>query len=375
MSLTIYSKDTNLASVAARILHGIATKADFESIGVDNVLAVKTDRDVVHYRYGYEGIEKADGAASRKRKFIASSQRVDRMGDVIMQRGWDFTDFEPNPMALAYHDHQMPIGLVCDWKIGRKDGTPVLRESIDFAEQSVLPFADEILRAVDAKVLRAVSVGFIAIKGRFMTEEDRKEHGIPEENASPWAVLFEKQGQIELSVCTVPAHPDALAEGKALAQRIDDETWALAESGEISDATARLLCDWTAKTLDVSTRTIVTVPDLRGTTDDTPLPHAAKSAPVEPAAPTGDEAAETPATDVLATLTAAIARYDAASASLVALEAKTAQNEQRLAQLESEVARLSAALASKSTTEGGGRAAPRADLYERAFDLVSKALS
>jgi hypothetical protein len=347
---TIIAKDTHLAAVAARILHGVATRQDLDSIGRDNVLAVKTDNSAVHYVYSDLGFEKADGEKrERGRKFIASSERRDRMGDVIVQRGWRFDNFARNPIALAYHDHGRPIGTVYDWKVGRKDGVAVLRESIDFATADVLPLGDELLRAVDAKVLRATSVGFLPIKAHWMDDSDREKYGI-EDGDNPYGTVFEESDQLELSVCTVPAHPDALADGKALVRRMESETWALAERGEISDATARMLCEMTAKALDVSTRTVVTVPKI-----------AKEAAADIPADNAGAGANRVGHGDVEATklaVEALLARVDALEKRVLDTETKVAQIAER-------------ATNDEATAQGGDRAMPRHDYYEHVFAEVA----
>jgi len=41
---------------------------------------------------------------------IASSEVVDRQGEVIEQKGWDLKNYKNNPILLFMHDHTKPIG-------------------------------------------------------------------------------------------------------------------------------------------------------------------------------------------------------------------------------------------------------------------------
>lgn len=41
---------------------------------------------------------------------IASSEVVDRQGEVIEQKGWDIKNYKDNPILLYMHDHTKPIG-------------------------------------------------------------------------------------------------------------------------------------------------------------------------------------------------------------------------------------------------------------------------
>jgi hypothetical protein len=82
-------------------------------------------------------------ASSRRFTFTLSSDRADRMGDVINQRGWDLSEFARNPVALFAHNSSgMPIGT---WKNVRLEGnklkgdlafasTPRAREARDLVE-------------------------------------------------------------------------------------------------------------------------------------------------------------------------------------------------------------------------------------------------
>jgi HK97 family phage prohead protease/HK97 family phage major capsid protein len=155
-------------------------------------------RDVVHKTHASE----VNGST-----FVLSDQSVDRMGDIIMADGWKLSNFKRNPIALGFHRSDFPIGT---WKNLRVDGTE-LRGELELAPEGTSPRIDEIRRLVDAKVLRAVSVGFRPIKHEPLDPKD------------VWSgERFLEQELVECSLVSVPANANAIAVAKSL--QISSET-------------------------------------------------------------------------------------------------------------------------------------------------------
>ena len=130
-------------------------------------------------------------------EFVLSDETVDRMGDVIRASGWDLTDFQKSPIALFSHDHTLPIGV---WKNVRVEGKRLLG-SLHLAKAGTSDFIDTIRSLIEQRILKAVSVGFQPIEA-----EKRKSGG---------GYDFIKSALHEVSVCSVPANPSALAVAKA----------------------------------------------------------------------------------------------------------------------------------------------------------------
>ena len=149
-------------------------------------------------------------ASSRRYRWTAPSGRcdsatptsqVDRMGDTIRAAGWDISDYVRNPVALWAHDSSSPpIGG------GRNVGVEATRlmGDIEFAPPETYQFADTIYRLVLGKFLRAVSVGFLPTRHLFVQDDPDR----------PWGIDFLEQQLLEISVCPVPANPNALAEAR-----------------------------------------------------------------------------------------------------------------------------------------------------------------
>jgi HK97 family phage prohead protease len=132
-------------------------------------------------------------------EFVMSDGSIDRMGDVIEPDGWRLDNFKKNPVALFSHDPRFPIGKWVDVAVrdGRMTGRLDLLEPVSERQR-------EIRAAVDAGVLRAVSVGFHANKMQ------------PLEGSKIGGLHFLEQELVECSLVSVPANANALAIARSL---------------------------------------------------------------------------------------------------------------------------------------------------------------
>lgn len=148
-------------------------------------------------------IETPKDQGGRTKRFVISNESEDRMGDVIMTNGWQFRNFETNPIVLwAHQSRELPIGTAAI--VSEQSRTLA---DISFASADENPFAESVFRLVNAGIIRATSVGFRALappEPRF-------------DAAGDWVGFkFIAQELLELSVCNIPALPSALATGKSL---------------------------------------------------------------------------------------------------------------------------------------------------------------
>jgi len=197
---------------------------------------------------------KAYGDDDRKFRFCFSDESVDRMGDTISAQGWRINDFMANPVALFAHDSSSP-------PIGRASNVLIendkLMGDIEFADAETYAFGDTIYRLVKGKFLRAVSVGFMPVEYEFSTDKDR-----------PYGLDFKVQDLLEISVCPVPANPNAL--GAARSKGID----------------TRPLTEWAERCLDEGGKVTISKKDLND------LRKAAKE-PARPRRKAGEGLSET----------------------------------------------------------------------------------
>jgi len=83
----------------------------------------------------------------------ANTVDIDRSGDVILETAWapGIKNYLKNPIVLAYHDHDDPIGRMVDYKVDAKGLWVRIRIS---------PAAGEVYNLIKDGVLTAFSVGF-----------------------------------------------------------------------------------------------------------------------------------------------------------------------------------------------------------------------
>src|SRR6185503_5776290 len=136
--------------------------------------------------------------------FVMSDASVDRMGDVIEPDGWRLDDFRRNPVALFNHNPDFPIGRWLDVGVrkGQLTGRLELMEPVSYRLK-------ELHAAVNAGVLRAVSVGFHSD-----SFEPRGKSG---------GIRFTEADLVECSLVSVPANPNALAVARSLGISRDTE--------------------------------------------------------------------------------------------------------------------------------------------------------
>lgn len=123
---------------------------------------------------------------------FASTNTMDRQGDIIPTSTWQDPDalknYMKNPIVLAYHDHEEPIGSVTNLEI--RDAGVYVTARIYKAANS------EVFSMVKAGVLKTFSIGF-RLKDLDYDEE-----------LNAW--ILTKIEMYELSVVSVPANQDAL---------------------------------------------------------------------------------------------------------------------------------------------------------------------
>lgn len=124
---------------------------------------------------------------------IATTDSVDREGEILLSDGWDFKNYLKNPVVLWGHQWEsMPIGAVTE--IDTSQQGKIIMKGV-FAPTAA---GQEVRKLYDSGILRTVSVGYIV-----------------KERQGP---VISKKEMAELTFCAIPANPDALSthEVKAL---------------------------------------------------------------------------------------------------------------------------------------------------------------
>jgi HK97 family phage prohead protease len=135
---------------------------------------------------------------------VASTEEVDRDGDLIRVAGWDLTNFLKNPVIPWAHDYTRPPVAKAETAEVR-DGKLVFRPR--FPNPGDYPFADTVWRLYRDGFLRAFSVGFRPLKWEWVEREGA-------DGARTRGRDFVEQELWEISACVVPANAHSLIASK-----------------------------------------------------------------------------------------------------------------------------------------------------------------
>jgi len=135
---------------------------------------------------------KVEKLGKGKMRIVASTEAIDRDGEVIKLNGWDLKAFKQNPVFLWAHNHgELPLGRFSSIK---KDNTNQrLVGEIEWASAEANPMSPRVQAQFDEGIMTTFSVGFIP-----------KKRDIDKPNIITEAEL------LEVSAVPVPANPEAL---------------------------------------------------------------------------------------------------------------------------------------------------------------------
>lgn len=122
---------------------------------------------------------------------MANTTQVDRAGDLIPRSTWEkesqLSNYEKNPIVLAYHNHSMPIGVVETIEI--KDEGLFVRVKIS----NTIP---AVYNQIKKGILKAFSIGFRLNDWEYKPEVD--------------VFVMTDIEMTELSVVSVPCNQDSM---------------------------------------------------------------------------------------------------------------------------------------------------------------------
>lgn len=119
----------------------------------------------------------------------ASTNTPDRAGDVVPSSVWEkgLTNYLKNPIVLAYHDHDKPVGRMIEHKADKKGL---------WIKARISSASEEIYNLVKDSVLTAFSVSFRVMDAEY--------------NAATELFVVKELELIEISVVSVPMNQDTL---------------------------------------------------------------------------------------------------------------------------------------------------------------------
>lgn len=148
-----------------------------------------------------QGVVQVKSADGRRISFIASHEKVDRDGEVVLIAGIDTTEFQRNPvLCLQHQSQQTAVARVENLRRTRIDGAAALIGDAVFPDR---PASNEVLADVKAGLLSAVSIGFKV--------QERGAPILPDQHG----VTYLKTSLLEISLVTLPACPTCLVTSKS----------------------------------------------------------------------------------------------------------------------------------------------------------------
>ena len=120
---------------------------------------------------------------------FANTTTVDRVGDIILEEAWTkggLENYLKNPIILAYHNHDRPIGKMTDYAVNNR-GLKIVAD--------IYKSAGEIFSLIKSGVLTTFSVGFRTKDADYDTETD--------------LFVIKDLELFEISVVSVPANADS----------------------------------------------------------------------------------------------------------------------------------------------------------------------
>jgi HK97 family phage prohead protease len=152
----------------------------------------------------------------RQIRIIASDATPDLAKDIMVPTGCDLENYRNNPIILAQHDPDHPIGkAVVEIFNGRVEAL------IDFPPAGISAKADEYCGLAKNDIIRAASVGF---------------EGIETEPIKGGGIKYNKWRLLEISLVSVPCNPGALviARSAKTSQTKADSEWKVGASRNLT---------------------------------------------------------------------------------------------------------------------------------------------
>lgn len=183
---------------------------------------------------------------------VISTADQDRQGESVDQAGWDLTHYKKNPVVLWGHDYySLPIGITESIEV--KDNQLVATGR--FAPAEANPFAQQVRRLYDLKIVRATSVGFIAkeVDGNKITKAELLEFSFVPVPANPYALSNGQAKELGLDLAMIKAkglelktdstsQPEETPKEEPSAEPAEDkpEPEKTEEKGAVADAAAQI---------------------------------------------------------------------------------------------------------------------------------------
>jgi hypothetical protein len=149
-----------------------------------------------------------------------STESLDRMGEVVIARGMNNSQFVQNPLVTLGHAYWMPPVGKSLWQkrvrdgdlVGIKAKTRYPQRPADWPADDPWP-PDKVFSLVQAGLLNGKSIGFLPTKVHFADAKEAKKENWPE-----GTLVIDEWLLLEYACCFLPANQDALVESVSKGQ-------------------------------------------------------------------------------------------------------------------------------------------------------------
>lgn len=150
-----------------------------------------------------------------------STESPDRMGEVVLARGMNSSQFAKNPLVTIQHDYYAPPIGKSLWQKRAKDGDLIgVKAKTKYpprpddwpkdADGKEAPWPpDKVFSLVKADILLGKSIGFLPLKAHVPDTKEYKANGWEENSVQR---VFDEWLLLEYAVCFMPCNQDALVE-------------------------------------------------------------------------------------------------------------------------------------------------------------------
>jgi HK97 family phage prohead protease/HK97 family phage major capsid protein len=140
-------------------------------------------------RFTTKAATQEDGDETIVVEGYASTNDVDRVGDVVPTSVWEkgLANYLKNPIILAYHNHQMPVGKMVEHRVDEKGL---------WIKASISDAADNVYKLIKKGILSAFSIGFRVKDAEY--------------NSAAEVFLIKDLELHEISVVSIPANQNTL---------------------------------------------------------------------------------------------------------------------------------------------------------------------
>jgi len=139
---------------------------------------------------------------------IASSEKIDRDGDIVRVDGINIKEYKKNPVVMFAHDHSsLPIAKAT--RIWKEDKNLMVKMQFTTPEENSM--GDTVYKLIKGDYLKSLSIGF----------KPSWDTAVRNEKVGGWD--FKDSDLYEISIVPIPANAAAVVQSKGITKALEDK--------------------------------------------------------------------------------------------------------------------------------------------------------